>query len=319
MALLSSLSSRGRRRAFHVAANASSSGVGGALRVDMVPIFEDNYSYIVTDTVAQVSALVDPAEPAPVLDAWSSLVRNEQAFELTAIWTTHHHHDHSGGNEEIVRQFPDIEVLGPAAEAIPARTRSLEGGDSFDHGGLQVRVLASRGHTSGGISYLVGGQGTPSTLPAAAAVGNDVEADGAAALFCGDTLFVGGCGRLFEGSAEQMRASLGAMASLDDSTRVFCGHEYTLANLRFASMMDPSNDELARKLDAVMLLRQQKAYTVPSTIRSELLTNPFLRCDDPLVARTVASLAGASLVAEVDVDDEAAVFAALRQLKDKFS
>ncbi len=318
MSLLRGLSSRGRR-ALHVAANASSGGVGGALRVDMVPIFDDNYSYIVTDTVAQVSALVDPADPGPVLDAWSTLAQAEQAFELTAIWTTHHHQDHSGGNERIAQQFPGIEVMGPAAEVIPGRTRSLEGGDEFDHGALRVRVMASRGHTSGGISYLVGGPGTPSTLPAAAAVGAGAEDAEAAALFCGDTLFVGGCGRLFEGSAEQMHASLGAMASLDPSTRVFCGHEYTLANLKFASMMDPANEHLARKLDEVMLLRQKSAFSVPSTLRSELMTNPFLRCDDPVVARTVASLAGASLVTEVDVDDEVAVFAALRQLKDKFS
>jgi len=300
----------------HVAANAEASGIGGSLRVDIVPMFEDNFAYIVTDEVAMLSAFVDPADPDAVMRAWRKLEASEEVGELSAIFTTHHHDDHAGGNIRLAAMFPGLHVYGPAGEVIPGRTLPVEGGSEFTLGTLNVSVISTGGHTRGGVSYVVEGSG-PAKFPPAVTAGDQGETGASAALFSGDTLFVGGCGRLFEGDAAQLRASLQRLAQLDPATRVFCGHEYTQRNLAFAALMDPTNGALERKMEAVEAARREGLASVPSTIGDELATNPFLRCGDVAVAQTVQAIASASLLEQVDAFDPDDVFRAMRLLKDK--
>jgi len=218
-----------------------------------IPCLTDNYAYLVTCEKTGKRAIVDPSEAAPVLAA---------STKLDAIWNTHHHWDHVGGNEELVTKLGVREVCGHASDRgrIAAQTRFLEEGDAFELGALRVRILHIPGHTTGAIAYVV-------------------EGDGAPAVFTGDTLFIAGCGRLFEGTPEMMFASLAKLAALPDETRVYCGHEYTAANLRFAAHVEPANADVAAAAKNV------KVPSVPSTIAAEKRINPFVR------ARTVEELA----------------------------
>jgi hydroxyacylglutathione hydrolase len=226
------------------------------LKVLSVPAFEDNYLWLIHDGVH--AAVVDPGDAAPVLAALDA-----HQLSLVAILLTHHHADHVGGVPALLNRF-NVPVFGPRSEAIPAVTHPLGEGDTITipELGLKLSVLDVPGHTRGHIAYVAR------------------EHDW---LFCGDTLFAGGCGRLFEGTPEQMVASLTKLAALPDDTQVYCAHEYTLSNLKFAQEVEPHNAALLARIDIEQTKRNQGKPTVPSTVGMEKATNPFLRYDQPAI------------------------------------
>ena len=258
------------------------------LTVLAIPAFKDNYLWMVHDGVN--AAVVDPGDAEPVLDA---LAANKLA--LTAILLTHHHADHIGGVQQLL-EYASVPVFGPRNDGISVVTHPLAQGDSIRLRGLELAlsVLDVPGHTIGHIAYVR-------------------ETPGAHWVFCGDTLFAGGCGRVFEGTPAQMADSLGKLAALPDDTKVFCAHEYTLANLRFAQAVEPGNAELAKRVDVETAKRARNEPTVPSTIALEKATNPFLRYREPEIVGTLVKQgkleAGAPPVK---------AFAALREWKNTF-
>jgi hydroxyacylglutathione hydrolase len=253
-----------------------------------LPAFTDNYIWMLDD--GQRAIVVDPGESAPVIDALES-----RQLALAAILVTHHHGDHVGGVDAL-RSRLQGPVIGPKRERIPEPYRPLADGDRIETLGLQFEVVDVPGHTSGHIAYY---------LPAGG--GND----GAPVLFCGDTLFSAGCGRLFEGTPAQMHRSLSRLAALPGDTRVCCAHEYTLSNLKFAHAVEPANADIAAHTDWCLAERAQGRPTLPSSIARETRINPFLRCNDPTVARSAIAHGGES-------DEPVAVLAALRQWKNDF-
>jgi hydroxyacylglutathione hydrolase len=248
-----------------------------------IPAFKDNYIWLLRQGAR--AAVVDPGDAAPVLG-----FLHEEKLSLRSILITHHHGDHQGGIEELLSRFPAAEVLGPERESITGMTVPLRGGERIRPAMLDggLRVVAVPGHTLGHLAYY-----------------------GEACLFCGDALFAGGCGRIFEGTPRQMAESLACLAALPEDTLVYCGHEYTAANLRFALAVEPGNRALRRRADEVAVLRAKGVPTVPSTLAVEKATNPFLRCREP----EVIAAARARGVAE---NDSVAVFAALREWKNEF-
>lgn len=259
--------------------------------MDVVPVpqLADNYAYLLIDPAGREAAVVDCAEAAPVLAE-----TRRRGIELRAVLATHHHFDHVGGNQDLLQAVPGLAVHGSADDAprIPGITHRLRDGDPVHVGSLRGRVILIPAHTSGHVAYHFPEQ---------------------RAVFTGDTLFAGGCGRLFEGDAAQMMASLGKLAALPDDTRVYCGHEYTEKNLRFAATLEPGNRALRDKLAAVEALRRQGRPTVPSTIAEEKATNPFLRTGSPELAASVRAR-----VPGLRADDPVALFAAVRRLKDDY-
>ena len=255
------------------------------MNVLTVPAFNDNYLWLIHDGVH--AAVVDPGDAAPILAALEA-----HRLSLVAILATHHHADHVGGVARL-RQVFDVPVYGPARDPIPTVTRPLREGDTVTvpELELQLSVLDVPGHTLGHIAYFAPQQGW---------------------LFCGDTLFAGGCGRLFEGTPAQMLASLDKLAALPGDTKVFCAHEYTLSNLRFAQAAEPGNGAIAARLRAEQDKRDRDLPTVPSSIGVERATNPFLRVREPAIADHLKAegKAGGS--------DPVAVFAALREWKNNF-
>ncbi len=254
-----------------------------------VPQLADNYAYLLIDPASREAAVVDCAEAHPVLDE-----AKQQGARLTTVLATHHHFDHVGGNLELLSSRPDLRVYGSADDAprIPGITHRVRDGDPVQVGSTPGRAIMIPAHTSGHVAYYF---------------------PGAHAVFTGDTLFAAGCGRLFEGDAAQMMTSLGKLAGLPDDTRVYCGHEYTEKNLRFAATLEPGNRALATKLAAVEALRREHKFTVPSTIAEEKATNPFLRIDSPELAASVRGR-----VPDLPPGDPVALFAAVRALKDRF-
>jgi hydroxyacylglutathione hydrolase len=252
-----------------------------------IPAFTDNYIWLVHDGTS--AAVVDPGDAGPVL-----ATLDREGLALTAIVNTHHHGDHVGGNEALLARY-DVPVFGPAHERIPGRTHALGEGDEIEvpGPGLRLRVLDVPGHTAGHIAY-VGSTDGP-------------------VLFCGDTLFAGGCGRLFEGTPPQMWSSLCKLAALPGETRAYCAHEYTLANLRFAAAVEPGNGALAARAVRDRATRARGAATVPSTISEERATNPFLRAGVPAVRAAAQAHAGRPLADEVEA------FAVLREWKNGFT
>jgi hydroxyacylglutathione hydrolase len=259
--------------------------------VDVVPVpqLSDNYAYLVIDPATKEAAVVDCAEARPVLDEV-----DRRGVHLTSVLATHHHFDHVGGNLDLLAANPALRVHGSADDAprIPGITDRVRDGDGVQIGRLRGRVIYIPAHTSGHVAYHFPDE---------------------RAVFTGDTLFAAGCGRLFEGDASQMMSSLGKLASLPADTRVYCGHEYTEKNLRFAASLEPGNAAVADKLRTVEGLRRQGKPTVPSTIAEERATNPFLRTDSPELAASVRKR-----VPELPPNDPTALFAAVRALKDRF-
>lgn len=250
-----------------------------------LPAFEDNYIWMLHD--GEHAVVVDPGEAGPVQAALDA-----QRLTLAAILVTHHHGDHVGGVDALRPRLLGP-VYGPRRESIPAPYVPLDDGDVVEVLGLRFEVIDVPGHTSGHIAYFhPGGEPTP-------------------LLFCGDTLFSGGCGRLFEGTPQQMHTSLARLAALPGDTRVCCAHEYTLSNLRFAQAVEPGNAALAEYTAWCQAERAQRRPTLPSSIARERDVNPFLRCDEPAVA-AVAAAHGARSREGSDV------FAALRQWKNDF-
>jgi hydroxyacylglutathione hydrolase len=257
----------------------------GKVPLSIVPVaaFKDNYVWTLRDE--RHAAVVDPGEAAPVLDYLA-----RENLRLVAILATHHHPDHVGGIAELVGKFR-VPVFGPRNEPIPTLTQPVSEGDrvAIPELGLTFDVLDIPGHTRAHVAYY-----------------------GAGALFCGDTLFACGCGRLFEGTAEQMFTSLSKLASLPDDTKVYCGHEYTLANIGFAKAVEPDNAALTDREARDQRLRDAGKPTLPSTLRDEKATNPFLRCREPAVIESANKYLGAR------VADPVRVFAAIRDWKNRF-
>ncbi|KAJ3144614.1 hypothetical protein HDU89_008119 [Geranomyces variabilis] len=252
------------------------------MRITPVPCLGDNYAYICEDSRG-TAFVVDPVEPRKVLSTAESL----QA-KIVALLTTHHHADHSGGNAAFVSAVSNTPVYG-SDNRIPALTNVVKDGDSFSIGALEIKSLFTPCHTSGSVCFYV----------------QDGET-GEKAVFTGDTLFIGGCGRFFEGTAEQMQTSLNSvLASLPDDTAVYCGHEYTKSNLKFASHVDPTNPAVSAKADWC----ENNACTVPSSIGEEKKFNPFMRVGDAAIKKQLGLAESAS-----DVE----VMGALRSAKDKF-
>jgi hydroxyacylglutathione hydrolase len=248
-----------------------------------LPAFKDNYIWALR--LGRRVVVVDPGDAQPVRDYLS-----DQDLTLAAILITHHHADHVGGLLELKSDWT-VPVYGPRHEPIKGITVPLAEGDRVDIAelGLRFEVLDIPGHTRAHIAYY--GQGL---------------------LFCGDTLFACGCGRLFEGTAAQMHASLSKLAALPDETRVFCAHEYTLANIKFARAVEPANAAIAARARSDAALREAGQPTLPSTIGLEKATNPFLRVSHPDVVAAARNLPG------VKGADPIEVFAAIRQWKNEF-
>lgn len=245
--------------------------------------FSDNYIWTIRD--AGRAAVVDPGEARPVLD----FLRREK-LELVAILNTHHHADHVGGNAELLSHFK-VPVYGPHDERIPDVTQRLADGErmTLPHFGLEFEVMEIPAHTRTHIAFY-----------------------GAGMLFSGDTLFAAGCGRLFEGTPQQMHDSLSKLMRVPDNTRVYCGHEYTLSNVRFAKAADPGNAALDALEARAQKLRDQDLPTLPSSIGQEKATNPFVRCTEPAVIASASQHVGKPL------KDEVSVLAALREWKNNF-
>ena len=252
-----------------------------SLEIELVPCLKDNYAYLVHDRDAGLTAIVDPSEPEPVRKALT-----DRGWNLTHILNTHHHFDHTGGNIPLKEAF-GAKVIGPEKDRdrIPGIDVGVDEQSGWTFGTRSVRVLEIPAHTRAHIAFVV---------------------DDAA--FTGDTLFAMGCGRLFEGTPAMMWTSLSKLMRLPDATRVYCGHEYTLNNGRFALTLEPENKELADRMRAVEVARARNAPTIPSTIGLEKKTNPFLRPDSPQIRQSL-SLASA---------DDVAVFAEMRKRKDSF-
>jgi hydroxyacylglutathione hydrolase len=256
------------------------------MNIHPLPVLRDNYIFVLHDPQQQIAAVVDPALAEPVLACIQSL----QA-ELVAIFNTHHHSDHIGGNAALLQKFPQAVVYGGELDRgrIPGQQVFLGQGDQISFGARQAEVIFVPGHTRAHIAYYF-----PAT---------DNES---AELFCGDTLFAGGCGRLFEGTPTQMVESLTKLRQLPPETRVWCAHEYTLNNLLFALSVQPDNANVQARLAAVKLARQALQPTIPSEIALEKLTNPFLRWDQP------------DLQQAINTTDPIQTFRRLRGMKDLF-
>lgn len=252
-----------------------------------LPAFEDNYIWMLTGDDGS-TLVVDPGDAGPVLATVAHGVR------LTTVLVTHHHNDHIGGLAELALAVPGLEIIAPHDERIPLATRRVGDGDRVRAAGIDFETLAVPGHTRSHIAF------------------HADDAGGTPLLFCGDTLFSLGCGRLFEGTPAQMLASLDRLAALPGDTRVCCTHEYTLSNAAFALTVDPDNEALLARVEEVRTLRARQQATLPVTIAQERATNPFLRSDDEAVRLTVANRLGRAPADRVEA------FATLREWKNVF-
>jgi hydroxyacylglutathione hydrolase len=250
------------------------------LEISFIPAFKDNYIWLLRR--GDHAAVVDPGDAAPVLKRLQA-----EGLQLEAILVTHHHADHQGGVAGLTERWP-VPVFGPAEQSITGCSRRLSGGDGIEVLGQKFDVLAIPGHTAGHIAYRMPG-----------------------AVFCGDTLFGAGCGRLFEGTPAQMADSLARLAALPDDTLIYCAHEYTEANLRFAVAVEPDNPAIRQRMAWAAEKRRAGLPTVPSTLAEEKATNPFLRCSQPAVI-------AAARRRDPEAGDPIQVFATIREWKNVF-
>ena len=255
------------------------------LDISPIPAFSDNYIWLLRRQGSDLVAVVDPGEAAPVLQMLSS-----NQLNLGAVLITHHHGDHTGGVHALKKAFPDAAIYGPAREQVAGVTHPVGEGDRVSVPGLDVdlRVMDVPGHTAGHVAYY-----------------------GEGALFCGDTLFAAGCGRVFDGTMADLSASLEHIAQLPADTLIYCAHEYTLDNLGFAEWVEPESGAVQQRLKETQGLRANSRPTVPSRLALELETNPFLRTQVPGVVQMAQKQAGRPL------SDRAAVFEVLRSWKDR--
>jgi hydroxyacylglutathione hydrolase len=255
------------------------------MKIHQIPLLRDNYGYLIVCEQTNQAAIIDPSEAEPVL-------RNieQEKVEPVAILNTHHHRDHTGGNEALLAKHP-VKVYGHTSDRarIFGLTDGVDEGDMIQVGELTGKVFFIPGHTTGHVAYLFDDN-----------------------LFCGDTLFTAGCGRLFEGTPEQMHGSLKKLMSLADKTNVYCGHEYTESNLRFAMTVEGTNPQLAARFERVQGLRARGLPTVPSTMEEEKQTNPFLRWNSKEIQASVKSVSPDNPV------DPVSIFATVRKMKDSF-
>lgn len=253
------------------------------LKVFPLPALNDNYIFVLRDEDQDITAVVDPAEPQPVID-----FLNNQGWSLNKVLNTHHHHDHIGGNAELKRVY-DCEIVAPKYDShrISPIDLAVEDGAQINVGSHSAKVFYIPGHTSGHVAYWFF---------------NDEQ------VFCGDTMFVMGCGRLFEGSPEQMWQSLRRLASLPLQTKIYCAHEYTEKNGEFALQVEPGNNNLKAKMKKVKETRAKGLATIPTSVREELETNPFLRPNSTEIRSRL------HMTDAADVE----VFARLREMKDQF-
>lgn len=251
------------------------------LIVKSIPAFNDNYIWLIHNNQGEC-AVVDPGDATPVLAYLKS-----SDYRLTTILATHHHNDHVGGIAELKQAYPDVSVIGPEQEAIAGLTQTVRAGDKLQLLGTAFNVLELPGHTLGHIGYVAEDK-----------------------VFCGDVLFSGGCGRVFEGTAQQMWDSLQQLRSLPKETLVYCAHEYTRSNLDFAQAVEPNNPQLQEYCTQVNALREQDKSTLPTTIDKELKINPFLRVTEPGVISAVNN--------QTSDLSPLGVFTALRKWKDRF-
>lgn len=256
------------------------------MQIHRLPALSDNYIFLLHDRDHGIAAVVDPADARPVFQCLTKL-----NADLVAIFNTHHHHDHVGGNAKLLRAFPEAVVYGGAEDRgrIPGQQIFLAEGETIQFAGRTAQIFFVPGHTKAHIAYYF-----------------PEDSENAGALFCGDTLFAGGCGRLFEGTPSQMVTSLNKLRQLPDTCNVWCAHEYTLNNLRFALTVDGNNAELQHRFEKVQSLREARQATVPSRLGIEKKTNPFLRWDQPALQSAARS------------HDPIQTFARIRGMKDQF-
>ena len=261
------------------------------MRLQCLPARVDNYIWVLCDARGR-ALVVDPGEARPVLDA-----ANDGDFAPVAILLTHHHADHVAGAAPMLERWPDLPVYGPDDARVDLPMHRVGDGDVVEIDAWRVRTLHVPGHTRTHVAFLV----------------EALDGADAPVLFCGDTLFSLGCGRLFEGDAAQMHASLGRLAALPRDTRVCCGHEYTLANAAFAAVVEPDNAALQRRMKEARTMRDAHRPTLPSTIGDEIDCNPFLRCEAPAVVAAATQRLGRAPADSVET------FATLRAWKDGFA
>lgn len=249
-----------------------------------IPAFNDNYIWCIHDN--EYACVVDPGDVKPVMRALK-----EKGLKLTGILVTHHHHDHTGGIQELLETYPEITVYGPVNPKIKEIHKRLSQGDciKITRPEIELKILETPGHTMDHIVFY-----------------------NQNLVFCGDTLFSAGCGRMFEGTPDVFYQSLQKLAALPEQTKVYCTHEYTLANLAFAIHVDSSNATLHEYFDWAKKQRQQNQITLPSSIETQKKINPFLRCDDPNIKQNIEKIMNLSTQSEIEV------FAALRKCKDNF-
>ncbi len=260
------------------------------MRLQCLSARVDNYIWVLSDSQGR-ALVVDPSEAAPVLDA-----ANDGEFTPAALLLTHHHHDHVGGAAPMLERWTGLPVYGPDDARLDLPMHCPGDDETFGIDGWRIRTLHVPGHTRSHVAFFV-----------------EALEGGDPVLFCGDTLFSLGCGRLFEGNAAQMHGSLGRLAALPRTTRVCCGHEYTLANAAFAAVVEPDNTALQRRMKEARTMRDAHQPTLPTTIGDELECNPFLRCDQPAVIASAARRLGRM------PSDGVETFATLRTWKDGFA
>ena len=252
----------------------------------IIPVLDDNYSYLFVDRPTRTISCVDPGDHVPVLEVIDQLLTTDNMAKLRYIFCTHKHWDHVDGNKEILRAFPDVSIIGPSYEPIPFSNGVLSHGERMQVGSLTVESIHTPCHTQGHMCYLVSG---PTGDPL---------------LFSGDTLFAGGCGRFFEGSAADMLRNMNLIGALAGETQIYCGHEYTLSNVEFLRSIDPEN--IPKYYNRFKELRNANLPTVPTTVKSEISYNLFMKCNE-METQDLLSVSSA-----VDA------MKTLRELKNKF-